>query len=88
MAQVCIRLDDQLKKDVEETCRDLGINLTTAFTLFAAKVARERRIPFDVTLDPFDDARNQEALGRSMAELKMGRIVEKTLDELDAMAHD
>ena len=26
---------------------------TTAFTIFAKKVSREKRIPFDVSVDPF-----------------------------------
>ena len=29
------------------------MSVTTAFTIFATKVARERRIPFDITADPF-----------------------------------
>lgn len=36
---------------MEGVCRDLGMSMTTAFTLFAKKVNRERRIPFDVSLD-------------------------------------
>ena len=37
MAQALVnfRMDEKLKKDMEETCRDLGLNMTTAFTIFA-----------------------------------------------------
>lgn len=50
-AMVNFRMDAELKKTMEATCKEMGLTLTSAFTMFAAKVARERRIPFDVTLD-------------------------------------
>jgi len=37
---------------MEETCRTLGLNMTTAFAIFAKKVSREQRIPFDMSVDP------------------------------------
>ena len=48
-----IRIDETTKQGLEEVCKDLGMNTTTAFTIFAKKVVRERRIPFDVSIDPF-----------------------------------
>ena len=48
---VNFRLDQDTKRSMEGVCRDLGMSMTTAFTLFAKKVNRERRIPFDVSLD-------------------------------------
>ena len=47
---VNFRLDQDTKHSMEGVCRDLGMSMTTAFTLFAKKVDRERRIPFDVSL--------------------------------------
>ena len=53
MAQtnVNIRMDDKLKKDFEKNCNELGLNMTTAFNIFARAVVRHRRIPFDIALD-------------------------------------
>lgn len=48
---VNFRLDQDTKRSMEGVCRDLGMSMTTAFTLFAKRVDRERRIPFDVSLD-------------------------------------
>lgn len=31
----------------------MGMSMTTAFTIFATKVAREQRIPFEINVDPF-----------------------------------
>ena len=55
MAQAMInfRMDEELKKSMEETCKDLGLSMTTAFTIFAKKMTREKRIPFaSVHTDP------------------------------------
>lgn len=46
------RMDEQLKKNVEDICRRMGMNLTTALTICCRKIEQERRIPFDVTADP------------------------------------
>ncbi|MBQ4249462.1 MAG: type II toxin-antitoxin system RelB/DinJ family antitoxin, partial [Clostridia bacterium] len=37
-----------MKKSMEKTCQDLGMTMTTAFTIFAKKMSREKRIPFEV----------------------------------------
>ena len=47
---VTIRMDDELKAGMESVCRELGMNMTTAFTIFARKMCREQRIPFDVSI--------------------------------------
>lgn len=47
---VNFRMDKALKKEMENVCKELGMSMTTAFTIFAKKVVRERRIPFDLSL--------------------------------------
>ena len=44
MAQTMVnfRMDEELKKKMEETCKDLGLSMTTAFTIFAKKMTREK----------------------------------------------
>ena len=49
MANVSIRMDDALKKQAEELFNDLGMNLTTAFTIFVKQAIREQGIPFEIT---------------------------------------
>ena len=49
---VNFRMDEQLKKNVEDICQRMGMNLTTALTIFCKKVEQERRIPFEITADP------------------------------------
>ena len=55
MAQAVIsfRVDAGLKKRMEDTCKNMGLSMSAAFTLFATKVTREQRIPFEISADPF-----------------------------------
>ena len=75
MAQTLVnfRMDEDLKKDMEETCRDLGLNMTTAFTIFAKKMTREKRIPFDVSVDPFYSEENMNYLKRVISDIESGK---------------
>jgi len=87
MAQVLVnfRMDEELKKSMEHTCQLLGMNLTTAFTIFAKKVSREQRIPFDVSVDPFYSTRNMNAIDEAAQQLEQGQVIIKTMAELEAM---
>lgn len=51
---VNFRLDADVKKSMEEVCAELGLSLSAAFTVFAKKVSREKRIPFEVSVRPVD----------------------------------
>ena len=87
-ATVNFRMDENLKLDLERLCDDLGITMTTAFTVFAKKATRENRIPFELTGDPFYSKKNQERLAESIASLESGSVVTKTTEELEAMANE
>lgn len=82
---VNIRMDEKLKKDMEKVCEELGMSMTTAFTIFAKKMTREHRIPFEVSCDPFYSESNMAALRESIAQLQAGKVVYKTIEELEAM---
>jgi len=90
MAQVLIniRMDEDLKKSMEQTCHILGMNMTTAFTIFAKKMSREQRIPFEVSVDPFYCTRNMTAIDEAAKQIKNGRVVVKTIEELEAMENE
>ncbi len=83
MAQttVSIRMDSELKKDMEETCSELGMNMTTAFIMYAKKVTREKRIPFEVSIDPFYSAENMDHLKKSIKNLESGNGIDHDLIE-------
>jgi len=51
MAQVNIRIDDELKEKAEELFDELGLNMSTAFNIFIKTAIRHKGIPFYLTLD-------------------------------------
>ena len=55
MAQLNIRIDDDIKNQLEFWLDKFGMTTSTAFNLFAKAVIRERRIPFDIKGDEYDD---------------------------------
>jgi len=78
-------MDKELKEKMEKICDELGITMTTAFTIFSKKMCRERRIPFEVSIDPFYSESNMKAIAKSIKELEKGEVVEKTMEELEMM---
>ena len=46
-----IRMDKDLKNNLSNLCDELGMNVSTAFTIFAKAMVRRGGIPFDVALD-------------------------------------
>lgn len=90
MAQTMVnfRMDEELKRSMESACADMGLSMTTAFTIFAKKVARERRIPFEVSAppaDPFYSEENMRHLEEVIARIESGqaKLVEHDLLEED-----
>ena len=41
---VNFKLDADVKKSMEQACSELGLSMSAAFTIFAKKVGREKRI--------------------------------------------
>lgn len=76
MAQTMVnfRMDEDLKKNMEQVCREMGMSMTTAFTIFATKVSREKRIPFEISADPFYSESNMRYLEKKMADYKAGKL--------------
>lgn len=87
MAQTLInfRIDEVTKKQMEQICNELGITMSTAFNMFAKKMCREKRIPFDVSIDPFYSENNIKAIYESIKQLDEGKVVTKSIEELEAM---
>lgn len=90
MAQsmVNFRMDSDLKKSMEQVCKDMGMSMTTAFTVFATKVSREKRIPFEITSDPFYSEKNMAYLRESIEHANQGKLIEKTIEELEEMENE
>ena len=86
-ANVNFRMDEILKRQAESVFNEMGMNMTTAFTIFAKAVVRSGKIPFEIEVDPFWQAENQLHIDRVIAEYESGKaaLITKTMDELEAM---
>ncbi len=51
MAQISLRVDDDVKRGAEQVLSDIGLSMATAINVFLRKVAREHRIPFELSAD-------------------------------------
>jgi DNA-damage-inducible protein J len=74
-AMVNFRMNEDLKRNMEQTCKEMGLSMTTAFTIFANKVTKEKRIPFEIAVepDPFYSETNINRLRVAAADAKAGR---------------
>lgn len=85
MAQISLRVDDDVKRGAEQTLTDIGLSMSTAINVFLRKVAREGKIPFELTADPFFTESNMRHLESIMQDVKEGKanFAEHDLIEVD-----
>jgi len=81
-----VRIDADLKKQSEEIFGELGLNMSTALTVFLRQTVRSRGIPFEMRLD----IPNEETLA-AIQDVNMGRnmsrqfhSVKELMEDLDA----
>ena len=53
VVNVSLKLDAEVKRSMEQVCSELGLSINDAFIIFAKKVSREKRIPFEVSVNSF-----------------------------------
>jgi len=79
---VTVRMDKNLKTQVENLLDDMGLNMSTAITIFAKAVVRQGKIPFEISTDPFYSEVNQDRLMKSIAQLNAGKGKKHELKEV------
>ena len=85
MAQINLRIDDVVKRNAEQVCADIGLSLSTAINIYLKKLGREKRIPFEVTADPFYSDENMARLREAIRSVETGK---STLKEHDLIEVD
>lgn len=90
MAQVMVnfRLDEDVKKSMEQACREMGLSMTAAFTIFATKVGKEKRIPFEITAEPRSPRPGQRQRRRGEIQRDHGGeqpVLEKKQEQLERL---
>jgi len=66
-------MDEELKKQAETLFDEIGMNMTTAFTIFAKAAVRQQKIPFELAADPFYSDINQARLRRAAKDMDAGK---------------
>ena len=81
-----IRMDSDLKQQFEAFCNDVGMTMTTAFTVFAKKAVREYRIPFEIGAE-VPNADTKKAIVDARKGIGMSKAfssVEELMEDLNA----
>ncbi|MCC8159946.1 MAG: type II toxin-antitoxin system RelB/DinJ family antitoxin [Oscillospiraceae bacterium] len=87
MTTISLRFDDDMKKELDDMCDEMGMNLTTFFMIYAKKALRERRIPFDIAapIDPFYSEKNIRQIRKADSQVNDGKVIVKTMEELEEL---
>lgn len=92
---VNIRMDKDVKEQADALFSELGFNLTTAVNAFVRQAIRDRAIPFHIEAKSTEDKyyeyfnpHNMKILMESIADIKAGKGIVKTMAELEAMADE
>ncbi|MCC8114986.1 MAG: type II toxin-antitoxin system RelB/DinJ family antitoxin [Bacteroidales bacterium] len=78
-----IQMDGELKQRFASLCKELGMSVNTAFTLFAKAVVRCQGIPFKIELDKTDPHARLRKIFWEMRE-SVSDLPEMSLDEINA----
>ncbi len=73
MAQISLRVDDDVKRRAERTFDDIGLSMSTAINIFLKTVIRENGIPFELSADPFYSKENIAELERRVSDIQSGK---------------
>ena len=88
---ITFRMDEELKKQPEETLDNIGLTMSAAFTVFAKAIVRTGTIPFELAVDPFYRADSQKELSRRIELYESGETKEQqvvvTIKELEALTN-
>ena len=83
MAQISLRVDDEIKRNAERTLNEIGLSMSTAINIFLKTVVRENRIPFELSADPFYNKENITELERRVADIRSGKSTLKEHELID-----
>ena len=79
---ITMRTDPAIKVVFEQICSDIGLSVNAALNIFMKRVVRDRKIPFELSADPFYCEANMQYLRASAAEARAGHVKEHELIEI------
>ena len=83
---ITMRIDENLKAQLQELMSDLGLDMTTFFTMAAKQAVREQGIPFYVSRE----IPNEETIAafNEVEEMKKNPSIGKSYTDVDKMMED
>lgn len=86
MTTLTVRMDENVKKDLQDLLKDLGLDVTTYVNMAAKQAIREQRIPFEVSRDKI----NSETLEafKEVEEMKKNPKIGKSYADVDTMMQE
>lgn len=85
MANVQIRIDDELKAKAQIVAADMGLDLPSVVRVFLSQMVREHGFPFRPQADPFYSSSNQAHLAKVIEDMNKGHncSVHKLIEDED-----
>jgi len=78
---ITMRAEPEVKTVFEQVCAEIGLSVNAALNIFMKRVARDRKIPFELSADPFYCESNMRYLRKSADDARNGRTTEHELIE-------
>lgn len=73
VANLSVRIDEKDKKNFEAFCNETGMNVSVAINMFIKAVLREKKLPFEIKVDPFYSESNIQYLEKIVSDIKEGK---------------
>lgn len=86
MAQISIRVDDEVKQNAEQVCEEIGMSISTAINIYLKRLGREGRIPFEVKADR-PNKETIEAM-EEVLRMKQDPTIGKTYTDVESMMEE
>ena len=78
---ITMRAEPNIKMCFEQICEEIGLSVNAALNIFVKRDVRDRRIPFELSADPFFCESNMRHLVRSAEAARAGQVTEHDLIE-------
>lgn len=69
---ITMRAEPDVKALFEQICAEIGLSVNAALNIFVKRVVRDRKIPFELSADPFYCESNMRHLTESIRSLERG----------------
>lgn len=80
---ITMKIDEDLKFQLQELVSNLGMDMTTFFTISAKQAVREQRIPFRISMD----TPNEETI-KAINDVRHGRNLSRSFSSVEELMED